>query len=221
MTQHLWTQLDDLVSAKTMSADPILESVLLSNRVAGLPAIDVSPAQGKFLHLVARMTAAARILEIGTLGGYSTIWLARALPDKGRLISLEFDPHHATVARNNIANAGQAEKVKVLTGAALDTLPQLAEQGIGPFDLIFIDADKDNMPTYLDWAVRLSRPGTVIICDNVIREGAILDAGHPDPRVQGVLQTLAAIGANPRLSASVLQTVGAKGHDGFAIAIVD
>ncbi len=216
-----WLDVDTYLASKLLDPDPILEAVLHTNQVAGLPAIDVSPLQGKFLGLLARISGATRILEIGTLGGYSTIWLARGLPANGRLISLEFDPHYAEVARNNIARAGFAERVVVLTGAALETLPQLQDQGIGPFDLIFIDADKASMPAYLEWSIKLARPGTVIVADNVVRDGEVTNPLTSDANVRGVRKFLDMVAADPRLSASALQTVGLKGWDGFALIVVD
>lgn len=179
-----------------------------------------APNQGKLLHLLARIAGARRILEIGTLGGYSTIWLARALTDGGRLITLEADAKHAEVARKNIARAGLDRVVTLRLGAALDTLPQLAEEGEGPFDLIFIDADKENIPQYLMWALKLSRKGTLILVDNVIRDGEVIDASSSDSRVQGARRLFDALKAEPRLQATALQTVGSKGYDGFAMAVV-
>ena len=183
-------------------------------------AIDVAPNQGKLLHLLARIAGARKILEIGTLGGYSTTWLARALPEDGRLITLEFDAKHAEVARKNIARAGLDKLVTVRLGAALDTLPLLVKEGEGPFDLIFIDADKKNIPNYLTWSLKLSRKGTLILVDNVIRDGEVIDASSEDPNVQGARQLFDALKAEPRLQATALQTVGSKGYDGFAMAVV-
>jgi predicted O-methyltransferase YrrM len=220
MRNELWTSVDSYLAGHLLPQDPVMEAVLQANAAADLPTIDVAPNQGKFLHLLARMQRATRILEIGTLGGYSTIWLARALPPTGKLVTLEFEPKHAAVATANIANAGLADRVEIRVGAALDLLAQLVAEGAEPFDLIFIDADKDNYPGYLQWALRLSRPGSVILADNVVREGAILDANHPDPRVHGARQFLADMGTDPRLDATALQTVGSKGYDGFAMAIV-
>ena len=220
MRNELWTSVDSYLAGHLLPQDPVMEAVLQANAAADLPTIDVAPNQGKFLHLLARMQRATRILEIGTLGGYSTIWLARALPPTGKLVTLEFEPKHAAVATANIANAGLADRVEIRVGAALDLLAQLVAEGAEPFDLVFIDADKDNYPGYLQWALRLSRPGSVILADNVVREGAILDANHPDPRVHGARQFLADMGADPRLDATALQTVGSKGYDGFAMAIV-
>jgi predicted O-methyltransferase YrrM len=220
MDEALWSAVDAYVVDKLVPPDPALEAALAENTRAGLPAHDVSPAQGKFLHLLARVVGARRLLEIGTLGAYSTIWLARALPPEGRIVTLEFDPHHAEVARRNLAHAGLASQVDLRVGPALDTLPRLAAESAGPFDLIFIDADKPNNPAYLDWAMKLSRPGTVIIADNVIRDGAVIDADSGDDRVRGVRAFFDQMAADPRLDATALQTVGSKGWDGFAFALV-
>lgn len=220
MGQDQWSVVDSYIVEKLVPADPVLSTALESNDAGGLPAHDVSPAQGKFLHLLARMIRARNILEIGTLGAYSTIWLARALPEGGRVVTLEFDPHHAEVARQNIERAALAKTIDLRVGAALETLPKVHAEGLGPFDLIFIDADKPNNPAYLEWALKLSRPGTVIIGDNVIRDGAVVDAGSRDARVQGVRAFFDMLAAEPRLSATALQTVGSKGWDGFALALV-
>src|SRR5271170_8116419 len=193
---------------------------MADSAAAGLPPISVTPNLGKLLLILARMQQARAILEIGTLGGYSTIWLARALPPGGRLITLEADSKHAEVAQANIARAGLADKVELRLGKALDMLPEIALEGLGSFDLIFIDADKGNYPGYIEWALKLSRPGTLIIGDNVVRDGKVLDAADPDPSVQGVRRMNEIIAAEPRLSATAIQTVGSKGYDGFMIAIV-
>jgi predicted O-methyltransferase YrrM len=214
-----WTRVDTYLVDRTQARDPALEAVLAANAAAGLPAIDVSPAHGKLLHLVARMSGARRILEIGTLGGYSTIWLARALPPGGRVVTLEANPAHAEVARANLARAGVADAVDLRLGPALDNLPALADGQ--PFDLVFIDADKRSNPDYLAWALRLSRPGTVVICDNVVRFGAAVDPAEAGPDALGTRRFFDMIAAEPRLSATAIQTVGVKGWDGFAIAIVD
>nr|WP_323132560.1 O-methyltransferase [Kineococcus indalonis] len=220
--QESWGAVDEHLARALLPADAVLEQVLAENRAAGLPAIDVSPLQGAFLTLLTRVSGARRVLEIGTLGGYSTIHLARGLPGGGRVVTLEFEPHHAEVARRNLHRAGLAEVVEVRVGAALDTLPVLEREGAGPFDLVFIDADKRGYPQYLEWAVRLSRPGTVLVGDNVVRRGGLVDpAADGDPDVRGVRTFLDAVGAHPRLSATALQTVGAKGWDGFALAVVD
>jgi predicted O-methyltransferase YrrM len=181
----------------------------------------VAPNQGKLLHLWARMIGARSILEVGTLGGYSTIWLARALPPGGRLVTLEAEPRHAEVAVANLERAGVADRVDVVVGKALDTLPVLADEGRGPFDLTFIDADKQGNADYFQWAVRLSRPGSVIVVDNVVRQGSVLDAGSDDPAVVGTRRLFEVVAAEPRVTATAVQTVGSKGHDGFLLALVD
>jgi predicted O-methyltransferase YrrM len=220
MAQETWTAVDDYFNQLFIPPDAALEAALQATADAGIPAINVAPNQGKLLHLFARMHGAKTILEVGTLGGYSTIWLARALPEGGRLITLELDPKHAKVARANIERAGLADKVEVRVGSAHDTLPLLADEGLPPFDLVFIDADKPSNPVYLEWALKLTRPGSVIIIDNVVRNGGVSDPFSRDANVQGVRQALADIMANPRLSATALQTVGSKGYDGFALALV-
>ena len=220
MDAKIWSAVDDYIVEKLVGADD-LPSVLAANAAAGLPPIDVSAAQGKFLSLLVRMTGARRILEIGTLGGYSTIWMARALPPGGQLITLEYEPHHARVAAANIAAAGLTDRVTIHIGAAAETLPRIAAETPAPFDLIFIDADKPSNPIYLDWALKLSRPGTVIVLDNVVRDGRVIDPGSTDPNVVGSRAAFDIIGANPRLDATALQTVGSKGWDGFAIMVVD
>ena len=225
MTKKLWTAVDGYLNEKLVPADAVLEAALEANAAEGLPSIDVTPTQGRFLHLVARMVGAKRILEIGTLGGYSTIWLGRALPEGGRLITCEFAPHHAAVARANIARAGLSQVVDVRVGAAAVSLEKMVAEGEAAFDLIFIDADKPNNPVYLEWALKLSRPGTVILCDNVVREGKLADEGSSDPAVVGTramfdLLEAEQISEHPRLVATAVQTVGAKGYDGFAMALV-
>ena len=212
-----------LTSTSTKSLSPpdaALLTALRRSESAGLPAISVSPSQGKLLHLLAKAQGARAILEIGTLGGYSTIWLARALPENGRLITLEADPKHAAVARENIAGAGLSGIVEVRLGRAIDSLPKLAAEGRGPFDLIFIDADKPGYLDYFAWALKLSRRGTLIIADNVIRKGAVIDAASSDPGVQGMRRFYDAVAAEPRVSATAIQTVGSKGYDGFLLAVV-
>jgi predicted O-methyltransferase YrrM len=216
--QEIWVKVDEYLTAKLVGSDPVLDAALDANARAGLPPHDVAPNQGKLLHLFARMCGARRILEIGTLGGYSTIWLARALSYGGKVITLEYDPAHADVARENIDRAGLTEKVDIHVGPAIETLPKLG--GDAPFDLIFIDADKPSNPDYLRWSLTLSRPGTVIIGDNVVRDGKIIDPDCDDPRVQGVRKFFDLIADEPRLDATALQTVGSKGWDGFAMAIV-
>jgi predicted O-methyltransferase YrrM len=220
MSKKKWTAVDRYISEALIPADPALEEALKASKKAGLPAIAVTANQGKFLMILAQAIGARSILEMGSLGGYSTIWLARALPPEGKLITLEADAKHAEVAQANVANAGLADKVEVRLGRALDTLPELALEGIAPFDLIFIDADKGNYPGYLEWALKLSRPGTLIIGDNVVREGKVIDRDDPDPSIQGVRQMNEIIAAEPRLTATAIQTVGSKGYDGFMIAIV-
>ena len=221
MTQEIWTAVDRYITDLFVPPDAALTAALQASQSAGLPTINVSPPQGKFLQLLARALGARAILEIGTLGGYSTIWLARALPAGGRLITLEADPKHAEIARANIARAGLAGVVELRLGRALDTLPQLAAEGRGPFDLIFIDADKPSYADYFTWALKLSRRGSVIIGDNVIRKGAVLNPGaSDDPRVPGVLRFNELVAGEPRVSATVIQTVGGKGYDGFTMAVV-
>ena len=220
MNRNLSKAVDDYFTETIVAPDPALEEALAANAAAGLPSIDVSAPQGKLIHLLARMTGARQALEIGTLGGYSTIWLASALPDDGRLITLERNARHAEVARRNVARAGLSGKVEIRTGAALETLPRIAAEGLGPFDFVFIDADKVNNAAYLEWALRLSHPGTAIVVDNVVRDGEVADARSADPDVIGVRRMFELMAREPRLSATAIQTVGAKGWDGFALAIV-
>jgi predicted O-methyltransferase YrrM len=217
MSEQAWTDVDSYFAEHLLAdADPIFEAVLRANASAGLPAIDVSPAQGKFLQLLVRISGARKILEIGTLGAYSTIWMAKALPAGGRLVTLEYSEKHASVARDNIARAGLLETVEVRTGVALDLLPSLE----GPFDLVFIDADKPNNPGYLDWAIRLSHPGTVIVLDNVVRGGKVTDASSTDRNVQGSRAAFELLKADRRVDSTALQTVGLKGWDGFVLGVV-
>jgi predicted O-methyltransferase YrrM len=218
--QDVWTAVDSYFGDLLIARDEKLDAALAANQKAGLPAIDVSRLQGKFLELLVRISGARRILEIGTLGGYSTIWLARGLPEGGRIVTLEFDPHHAEVARANLEHAGVLDRVDLRVGRAIDTLPKLENTADSPFDLIFIDADKESYPEYLDWALRLSRVGTVIVADNVVREGKVVEADCDDERVQGVRRFTERLAAEPRLSATVLQNVGTKGYDGLALAVV-
>lgn len=220
MDPERWTAVDRHVTALLVGDDPALEAALEANAAAGLPPIDVSPAQGKLLHLLARAAGARSVLEIGTLGGYSTIWLGRALPPGGRLVTLEAEPRFAAVARGNVERAGLDGVVDLRVGRALETLPQLAAEGRGPFDLVFIDADKASTPDYFAWALRLTRPGSLIVADNVVRGGTLADAGSDDPAVVGMRRFVERLGAEPRVSATVIQTVGAKGYDGFALAVV-
>jgi predicted O-methyltransferase YrrM len=222
-----WTAVDRYITDLLLGEDPVLAAALQASDAAGLPPIAVTPNQGKLLELLARIHGARRILELGTLGGYSTIWLARALPTDGSLVTLEAEPRYAEVAWANIAHAGFEEVVELRVGAALQTLPQLHAEQAGPFDLIFIDADKGNYPGYFEWSLKLSRPGTVIVGDNVVRDGAILDPDaydptHGDGLIRGVRRFYELVAAEPRVSASAtaIQTVGAKGYDGFALMIV-
>lgn len=218
--QDVWTQVDNYWGNLLAPADETLEAALKASDEAGLPPIGVSPLQGKFLAVLMRITAAQRVLEIGTLGGYSTLWMARALPAGGRIVTLEFDPHHAEVAQANLRRAGVADRVDLRIGPASASLPKLVGTADAPFDLIFIDADKESYTEYLDWSLKLSRPGTVIVADNVVRDGKVVDPECDDPRVQGIRRFAARLAAEPRLCATALQTVGAKGHDGMTVAIV-
>lgn len=218
--QPLWTAVDDYISEMLVGSDHVLEAALAASAAAGLPQIQVTPNQGKLLHLLAQVQGARKILEVGTLGGYSAIWLARALPIDGRLITLEADPKCVEVARDNIARAGLADIVEVHLGRALDTLPRLAAEGRGPFDLIFIDADKASTAEYFAWALRLSRQGSLIITDNVVRDGAVIDANSADPNVRGIRRFNELVASEPRVSATAIQTVGSKGYDGLALALV-
>ncbi len=219
--QDRWSAVDEYLAGKLLPADEALESALRASAEAGLPQISVSPTQGKLLNLLALSQRARRILEIGTLGGYSTIWLARALPRDGHLITLEADTRHAEVARENLALAGLAGLTEVRVGRAQQTLPHLISAGAGPFDLIFIDADKPGYADYLRWSLDLARPGTLIIADNVVRDGAVADPASGDPDVQGVRHFIELLAAEPRVSGTAVQTVGSKGYDGFAIAVVE
>jgi predicted O-methyltransferase YrrM len=218
--QDQWSAVDSYIADLFLAPDPALEAALTSSTAAGLPAISVSPTQGKLLHVLARVQGARRILEIGTLGGYSTIWLARALPADGRLISLEIDPRHADVAQTNLDRAGLSSAVEIRLGPALDTLPKLVTEGRGPFDLIFIDADKPGYADYLKWSLRLARKGTLIIADNVVRKGAVADPESTDENVQGIWKFNEALAAEKRVTTTVMQTVGSKGYDGLALILV-
>jgi predicted O-methyltransferase YrrM len=220
MTQEQWTAVDQYLTDLLVRPDAVLEAALKASAEAGLPAINVTPNQGKLLHLLARLAGARAILEVGTLGGYSTIWLARALPAGGRLLTLESEPRHAEVARANFARAALQGVVELRLGLALETLPQLAAEGRGPFDLVFIDADKPSIPEYFAWAMKLSRRGSVIVVDNVVRGGAVTDPSSEDASVRGVRRLFEQIAAEPRVSATAIQTVGGKGYDGFAVALV-
>jgi predicted O-methyltransferase YrrM len=222
---ELWAAVDGYLTEHLIGEDPTLDAVLTASKRAGLLGGPISPSQGRMLELLVRISSSRRVLEIGTLGGYSTIWLARGLPPGGHVLTLEVDAHHADVAQANIARVGLAEKIEVRVGAALQSMEKLVAERSDPFDLIFIDADKQNNPGYLKWALKLSRAGTVIIADNVVRAGRILDLDASDPRLgEGGLDGLRGfyelLGADPRVSATVIQTVDAKGHDGFALALV-
>jgi predicted O-methyltransferase YrrM len=219
MSRKTWSDVDAYVGEKLLPHDEVLEAVLRANAAAGLPSIDVSPPQGKLLNLLVRMSGARRVLEIGTLGGYSTIWMARALPADGKLVTLEREPRHAAVAKANFERAGVSAIVDIRVGRALDSLPELASEQVRPFDFIFIDADKPGNPQYLEWALRLARSGSVIVLDNVIREGAVIEADSSDANVEGARRGFDFL-TDPRLDATALQTVGSKGYDGFAIAVV-
>jgi len=215
-----WTRVDDYIGGKLLGDDAALAAALAANAAAGLPPIDVSAAQGKMLHLLARMVGARRILEIGTLGGYSTIWLARALAEGGRVVTCEIEPHHAEVARANIAAAGLADRVDLRLGTATATLAAMQARGEPPFDFVFIDADKENGAAYVRAAIALARPGAVIVVDNVVREGGVLDPASDDPRIIGTRALFDYVASEPRLSATAVQTVGAKKWDGFLLAIM-
>jgi predicted O-methyltransferase YrrM len=221
MSNDEWRNVDDYIVTKLVNPHEAQSQTLAANAAASLPAIDVSPAQGKLLHLLARALKPQRILEIGTLGGYSTIWLARALGPGGRLVSIEYDARHARVAQDNITREGVAAVVDLRVGAALDILPKLELEGVGPFDLSFIDADKANNANYFHWALKLSRPGALIVVDNVVREGAVADAATQDASAQGASALFDAVAAEPRVTATAVQTVGAKGWDGFVLAYVN
>jgi predicted O-methyltransferase YrrM len=220
MNEETWAAVDRYLAASLIPQDAVLAACLEANAAAGLPAIDVSPLQGKLLFLIAQIQGARRILEIGTLGGYSTIWLGRALAEDGRLVTLELNPKHAAVARANISRAGLGEKVEVIAGPASESLGRLHEAGGGPFDVIFIDADKNGYPGYLGWALKLCRVGTVIIGDNVVRRGEVANGGSTDEAVRGVQAFIDLVAREPRLTGTVIQTVGAKGYDGFLISRV-
>jgi predicted O-methyltransferase YrrM len=220
MAQEQWTAVDNYIEKLFLAPDFALEAALDSSKAAGLPTINVSATQGKLLNLLARVQGARSILELGTLGGYSTIWLARALPPEGRLISLEIDPKRAEIARSNIARAELANVVEIRVGHAVDSLQQMVTEGRAPFDLIFIDADKPGYAEYLKWCLKLSRPGTLIIADNVVRKGAVADAGSADENVQGIRKFNELLAAEKRVTTTVIQTVGCKGYDGLALILV-
>jgi len=220
MSEQLWSAVDAYICDLLVPGDPALDAALQASASAGLPPIQVAPNQGKLLQLLARMIGSRRILEIGTLGGYSTIWLARALPPDGTLITLEADAKHADVARANFSRAGVDRQIDLRLGLALDTLKQISTEGIAPFDLVFVDADKANIPAYFSFALDLTRRGGLIIVDNVIRSGAVIDAASADPDIRGIREFNERIAREPRVSATAIQTVGSKGHDGFALALV-
>ncbi|MDN4074149.1 O-methyltransferase [Fictibacillus terranigra] len=218
--EETWSNVDAYFNSKLHGADPDMDYILKANSEAGLPSIDVSPSQGKFLYLLAKLRGAKHILEIGTLGGYSSIWMARALPEDGKLITLEYSEKHAKVARENIRKAGLDEKIEVIVGPALESLPTLIGKGYSSFDLIFIDADKPNNPHYLKWALQLSKPGTLIIGDNVVRNGKVVEENSQDSSVQGSRALLDLLSTEPKIEATAMQTVGSKGYDGFVFGIV-
>lgn len=220
MTQEQWTAVDRYFTDLFIPPDPTLDAALQAAATAGLPSYHVTPNQGKLLAILAQAIGARAILEIGTLGGYSTIWLARTLPPGGTLLTLEANPQYAEVARANITRAGLANIVEIWVGRALDTLPQLVTEGRGPFDLVFIDADKPNNVAYFDWALKLTRPGSLIIADNVVRNGAVIEAASEDPSVQGIRRFNERLAAEPHVTATAIQTVGSKGYDGMVIALV-
>ncbi len=220
MSQDTWNAVDSYIVDSLVPQDEALTGALAASAAAGLPEIQISPNQGRLLYLLARMHGAKNILEIGTLGGYSAIWLAHGLAEGGRLITLESDAKHAAIARGAIAQAGLSDRVEVRLGRALDTLPQLEAEGLGPFDLVFIDADKPSNADYFTWALKLSRIGSVIIVDNVVRKGTIVDAKNEDPNVVGVRRLYELLRIEPRVHATAVQTVGSKGHDGFVLALV-
>ncbi|HEX8912026.1 MAG TPA: O-methyltransferase [Humisphaera sp.] len=220
MSEQLWSEVDRYYADLLVGPDPALDAAVADSAAAGLPDIQVTPTQGKLLHLLARTRGARRILEVGTLGGYSAIWLARALPPGGRLVTLEIDSARAELARRNVVRAGLSAAVDVRVGSALDTLPKLAAESAGPFDLVFIDADKSSTPDYFAWAMKLTAPGSLIVVDNVVRKGKVLDAASTDASIRGIRRFNEMLAAEPRVSATVVQTVGGKGHDGFAVALV-
>ena len=220
MNQEQWDEIEQYTSGLLAKDDSHLIAALEASAKAGLPAIQVTAVEGGFLSILARAVGAKRILEIGTLGGYSTIWMARALADGGRLVSLEFDPKHAEVARSNISNAGLSDRVEIRLGPAIESLPKLAKEKIGLFDLTFIDADKKNTWEYFDWSVKLSRPGSLIVVDNVVRHGELINESSSDEDVKGMRRFCSNLGKDKRVNGTVMQTVGSKGYDGFAIAVV-
>lgn len=220
MTNTLFEDVDRYINSLFVGDDPVLDEVLAAADKAGLPKIQVSPSLGKLLHVFAKLTGAKRILELGTLAGYSTIWMARALPEDGLLVTMEYDMTHANVARGNLALAGLEDRVEIMVGPALTSLEELAVRGEAPFDMVFIDADKDNYPAYLDWSLRLTRPGSLILADNVVREGRVLDAESTDTVIQGARAFNQQLAADLRVDATIIQQIGEKGHDGLAVAVV-
>ncbi|MEO8577217.1 MAG: O-methyltransferase [Gemmatimonadales bacterium] len=220
MSQELWTSVDTYLGEVLVRQDQHLSDAVAASDAAGLPSIQVSPPQGKLLEIMIEMMGAKTILEVGTLGGYSTIWMARSLPADGRVVTIEIDPKHAQVAQENFNRAGLGDKIELRTGNARDILPVMIDEGAGPFDFAFIDADKASNPDYFGWALDMSRPGSVIIVDNVIRDGHIIDADSDDASVKGVRRLNEVMAGNPRISVTALQTVGVKGYDGFSVAIV-
>jgi len=221
MEQDMWTDVDNYLAGKLIPPDSALDSAQAATAAAGMPSISVSPTQGKLLQILATSLEARAILEIGTLGGYSTIWLARGLAPGGKIVTLEKEKKHADVARQNIANAGFAHVVDLRVGSALDTLPTLGAEGLGPFDFIFIDADKQNIPKYFEWALKLSHSGSMIMVDNVVRDGDVIDADSDDPNTRGVRTFFDMLADTPRVTGTAIQTVGVKGYDGFVLITVD
>jgi len=219
MSQELWTKVEDYFGP-VVGEDEVLKAAAKEGKQAGLPAIAVSPNEGKLLMLMAQMIGARKILEVGTLAGYSTIWLARGLSESGRLITLEYEQKHADLAKKNIARAGLSGVIDVRVGDATKTMPELLKAGAGPFDLIFLDANKDGYPAYFEWSLKLARKGTVIVADNVVRDGGVIDAASKDASIQGVRRFNEMVLAEKRVSATAIQTVGSKGYDGFAVALV-
>jgi predicted O-methyltransferase YrrM len=220
VSDQRWVDVEDWISGQLVRQDAALEDALTESDRAGLPAIEVPPTTGKFLHLLVRIAGARSILEIGTLGGYSTIWIARALPDDGRVVSLELKPENAELARRNVDAAGVGERVEIRIGPAVETLTAMADAGEGPFDIVFIDADKSENPAYYEQSLRLTRSGSLLVCDNVVRDGSVLDESSDDPSVHGIRRFMQMVGDDPRVDATALQTVSSKGYDGFALALV-
>jgi predicted O-methyltransferase YrrM len=221
MSQELWSEVESYVDGLLIPSDPVLDAAVAASEAADLPPIAVSPSQGRLLHLLARLMGARRVLEIGTLGGYSTIWLARALPEDGLVVTIEYEAKHAEVAQANLTRADVEPVIDVRVGRALDVLPEIAAEGLEPFDLVFIDADKENNDAYFKWALRLVRPGAAIVIDNVVRDGEVANADTNDPNVQGVRRLHEAIAAEPRVEGTTIQTVGSKGYDGFTLVRVN